>query len=282
MTFFDDLVANRQGIEADRRNGIYRGPSSTLDQVAQRYGAHARTFRYPISLLVELSPIERAVLSNERIEKVFRGLEEGLGYQVEPIRNNPNISNILIVEPIHRERTEDCALIDLRKGVVRFYLDTRDPRFLVPLSELLGLRAGENPYTTLADEQLLDAIVSRYPKGITKGNLLREDTALYQVLLEHGLLDAFTNPHPTTALPQAVARKEKTPQIIAELERRIGNGDYTDRLPTINALAGEFSVSTGTIQNVRYALEQRGMIVAHGSRGTFVNPEYRRNTPSQT
>ena len=60
------------------------------------------------------------------------------------------------------------------------------------------------------------------------------------------------------------------PTLAATLEKRIAQGIYRDRLPTVRELAAEFKVSKQTVTLALRPLIVKGILKAEGRRGIHV------------
>lgn len=60
-------------------------------------------------------------------------------------------------------------------------------------------------------------------------------------------------------------------QVLADLERRITDGDITDRFPTDKELTEQYGVSRHTVREAVRRLRARGLVERHRGRGSFVN-----------
>ena len=78
---YEEMRANKLKIEDDRARGSYTGPSTILEIIAQRHGAHARTSKHPKEMLVEVWPENDPDLSGQRVGETIAILQ-GAGYEV--------------------------------------------------------------------------------------------------------------------------------------------------------------------------------------------------------
>jgi GntR family transcriptional regulator len=59
-------------------------------------------------------------------------------------------------------------------------------------------------------------------------------------------------------------------QVADDIERRIAEGEFSDRLPSERALADEYGCAYTTIRQGMALLRERGAIVTRQGRGTYV------------
>lgn len=62
-------------------------------------------------------------------------------------------------------------------------------------------------------------------------------------------------------------------QVLADLERRIAEGEIVDRFPTDRELVAEYGVSRHTVREAVQRLRARGLVERHRGRGSFVRPD---------
>lgn len=61
-------------------------------------------------------------------------------------------------------------------------------------------------------------------------------------------------------------------QVANDLERRIRDGEITDKLPSERSLADEYQTAYTTVRHAMEVLRERGVIITRHGRGTFVMP----------
>jgi GntR family transcriptional regulator len=61
-------------------------------------------------------------------------------------------------------------------------------------------------------------------------------------------------------------------QVADDVQRRIDNGEITEKLPAERALAEEYGVAYTTVRRAMEILRERGVIITRQGRGTFVKP----------
>lgn len=149
VMMYNDMVARRQAIEADRNRGVYKGPDSVLEQIAQKYGANASTSKYPRQTLVVVTPENEPYLSEVAIRECMAAIGRmGFGVGEDTLGRGPEK-----FYSVHADKSALTRLpripdgyVDAGKMVFGFYLDTKDPRFLDPIAALFGLhKAAINP-----------------------------------------------------------------------------------------------------------------------------------------
>jgi len=62
-------------------------------------------------------------------------------------------------------------------------------------------------------------------------------------------------------------------QVADDLERRIGAGEFAEKLPSERALAEEYGCAYTTIRQGMKLLRERGLIVTRQGRGTYVRKQ---------
>jgi GntR family transcriptional regulator len=71
-------------------------------------------------------------------------------------------------------------------------------------------------------------------------------------------------------------------QIADDIVRRIGEGEWTIKLPTERAFAEEYETAYATARRAMEELRQRGVIVTVHGRGTFLAAALPENATSQS
>jgi GntR family transcriptional regulator len=62
-------------------------------------------------------------------------------------------------------------------------------------------------------------------------------------------------------------------QVANDVERRINDGEITEKLPSERDLAEEYGTAYTTVRNAMAVLRDRGAIITRQGRGTFVKPQ---------
>lgn len=66
----------------------------------------------------------------------------------------------------------------------------------------------------------------------------------------------------------------KWERVLADLERRLADGEIVDRFPTDRELVDHYDVSRQTVREAVRRLRARGIVERHRGRGSFVRPEH--------
>lgn len=166
-------------------------------------------------------------------------------------------------------------------------------------------RAGELPYTSRAKKSLevaLQQARARRSGEVTVRDLLhgvlRADPVVAQVLERLGVtlatihLAESAGAKPAQPAPRAAATSPETvwflqldagdtapmyEQIVRKVEEAIATGALLDgeRLPAVRQLADELGIAPGTVARAYASLEERGVVVTDGARGTRVAQQVR-------
>jgi GntR family transcriptional regulator len=62
-------------------------------------------------------------------------------------------------------------------------------------------------------------------------------------------------------------------QVANDVERRINDGEITEKLPSERDLAEEYGTAYTTVRHAMAVLRDRGAIITRQGRGTFVKPQ---------
>jgi GntR family transcriptional regulator len=161
------------------------------------------------------------------------------------------------------------------------------------------------PYTSRSKKVLEFSITEARARGddhvdvghVLIGLLLVENSIAAQILNQHGVIVqsarrvvfSFGAPQapsePTSRFRIQVDDRADVSiyeQIVAQVQEGVATGTLRagERLPTVRHLADELDIAPGTVARAYGELEQRGVVVTEGARGTRVADRQQRGVPA--
>jgi DNA-binding transcriptional regulator YhcF (GntR family) len=164
---------------------------------------------------------------------------------------------------------------------------------------------GELPYTSRAKKVMEFSMTEARARGddyvglghVLLGLLLEQDGIAARILNQHSVtvqsarrvVFSYTPlhaaPEPTSRFRIQVDDRADVSiyeQIVAQVQEGVATGTLRagERLPTVRHLADELDIAPGTVARAYGELEQRGVVVTEGARGTRVADRQQRGVPA--